>query len=78
MWLTQLRRWGFTEGAPDYDAVTKQVMRADIYEEAMKEIGYKHGGASDAPETLFDGVKFDPKGDLEKYAASFAVKSLKA
>ena len=77
-WLTQLRRWGFTEGAPDYEAVTKQVMRADIYEEAMKEIGYKHGGASDAPETFFDGVKFDPKADLEKYAASFAVKSLKA
>ena len=53
-------------------------MRADIYEEAMKEIGYQHGGPSDAPETFFDGVKFDPKGDLEAYAASFAVKSLKA
>lgn len=76
-WLTQLRRWGFTEGAPDYEAVTKQVMRADIYEDAMKEIGYKHGGLSDSVETLFDGSKFDPKSDLEKYAASFAVKSLK-
>jgi nitrate/nitrite transport system substrate-binding protein len=76
-WLTQLRRWGFTEGAPDYEAVTKQVMRPDIYEEAMKEIGYKHGGLSDSVETLFDGSKFDPKSDLEKYAASFAVKSLK-
>lgn len=77
-WLTQLRRWGFTEGAPDYEAVTKQVMRTDIYEEAMKEIGYAHGGLSDAPETLFDGKTFDPKGDLEAYAASFDVKSLKA
>ena len=76
-WLTQLRRWGFTEGAPDYDGVTKQVMRADIYEEAMKEIGYKHGGADDKPESFFDGGKFDPKGDPEKYAAGFAVKSLK-
>jgi nitrate/nitrite transport system substrate-binding protein len=76
-WLTQLRRWGFTEGAPDYEAVTKQVMRPDIYEEAMKEIGYKHGGLSDSVETLFDGSMFDPKSDLEKYAASFAVKSLK-
>ncbi len=76
-WLTQLRRWGFTDGAPDYDAVTKQVMRPDIYEEAMKEIGYEHGGASDASETLFDGSKFDPKGDLEAYAASFPVKALK-
>jgi nitrate/nitrite transport system substrate-binding protein len=52
-------------------------MRPDIYEEAMKEIGYTHGGASDAPETFFDGSKFDPKSDLEAFAASFAVKSLK-
>lgn len=76
-WLTQLRRWGFTDGAPDYEGVSKQVMRSDIYEEAMKEIGYTHGGASDSTETLFDGSVFDPKGDLEAYAASFAVKTLK-
>jgi nitrate/nitrite transport system substrate-binding protein len=76
-WLTQFRRWGFVEGAPDYEGVAKQVMRADLYEEAMKEIGYAHGGASDAAETLFDGVTFDPKGDLEAYAASFAVKTMK-
>jgi nitrate/nitrite transport system substrate-binding protein len=76
-WLTQLRRWGFTDGAPDYEGVSKQVMRADIYEEAMKEIGYTHGGASDSTETLFDGAVFDPKGDMEAYAASFAVKTLK-
>lgn len=77
-WLTQLRRWGFTEGAPDYEAVTKKVMRGDIYEEAMKEIGYAHGGADAKPESLFDGSVFDPKGDMEAYAASFAIKSLKA
>ncbi len=77
-WLSQLRRWGFTEGAPDYEGVAKQVMRTDIYEEAMKEIGYTHGGLDEKPETLFDGVTFDPKADLEAYAASFAVKSLKA
>lgn len=77
-WLTQLRRWGFTEGAPDYEGVAKQVMRTDIYEEAMKEIGYAHGGLSETPETFFDGKAFDPKGDLEAYAASFDVKSLKA
>ncbi|MBB5031645.1 CmpA/NrtA family ABC transporter substrate-binding protein [Prosthecobacter vanneervenii] len=77
-WLTQLRRWGFVDTAPDYEGVAKQVMRSDIYEEAMKEIGYTHGGADDKPETLFDGVTFDPKADLEAYAASFAVKTLKA
>ncbi|WP_218280513.1 hypothetical protein [Verrucomicrobium spinosum] len=43
-WLTQLRRWGFTPGAPDYAAVTQQVMRGDIYEEAMKEIATPTAG----------------------------------
>jgi nitrate/nitrite transport system substrate-binding protein len=76
-WLTQLRRWGFTDGAPDYEGVTKQVMRPDLYEEAMKELGVKYGGPDDTPQKLFDGVTFDPKGDLEKYAKGFAVHSLK-
>jgi nitrate/nitrite transport system substrate-binding protein len=53
-------------------------MRTDIYEEAMKEIGYAHGGLDETAETLFDGITFDPKGDLEAYAASFPVKTLKA
>ncbi len=60
-WLTQFKRWGMVTGAPDYDGVAKQVMRTDIYEEAMKEIGYKHGGKDDSPEKLFDGKVFDPK-----------------
>jgi nitrate/nitrite transport system substrate-binding protein len=51
-------------------------MRTDIYEEAMREIGYAHGGRDDSPETLFDGAAFDPKNP-EAYAAAFAVKSLK-
>ena len=76
-WLAQLRRWGFTEGAPEYEAVTKQVMRTDLYEEAMKEIGYAHGGLDEKPETFFDGKAFDPKGDPEAYAASFDIKSIK-
>ncbi len=76
-WLTQFRRWGMVDAAPDYAGVAKQVMRADIYEEAMKEIGYQHDGADDSAETLFDGVKFDPKSDLEAYAKGFAVNSMK-
>lgn len=75
-WLSQFRRWGMVEGAPDYAGVAKQVMRADIYEEAMKEIGYTHGGSNVDAETLFDGVTFDP-AKPEEYAASFAIKSLK-
>src|SRR3954469_19394431 len=70
--LSQYRRWGLVHGAPDYEGITKQVMRPDIYEEAMKEIGYQHGGVNNDKETLFDGVTFDPKGDLEAYAKGFA------
>jgi hypothetical protein len=47
------------------------VLRADIYEEAMKEIGYEHGGPNMEPETLFDGVQFDP-AKPEEYALAFA------
>lgn len=76
-WMTQLRRWGFTDGAPNYEAVTRQVMRTDLYEDAMKDIGYKLGGNDDSSFSLFDGSEFDPAGDMEAYAKSFSVASIK-
>ena len=76
-WLSQFRRWGMTPSAPDYDGIAKRVMRFDIYQEAMKELGVAVAEPSEAPETLFDGTVYDPK-DPEKYATSFAVHSLKA
>ena len=75
--LAQYRRWGFVDGKTDYAGVGKSVMRADLYEEAMKEIGYTHGGPNHDAETLFDGVVFDP-AHPEEYAASFPIKTLKA
>ncbi len=75
--LSQYRRWGLVTGAPDYEGIAKQVMRVDIYAEAMKEIGYEHGGENHEAETLFDGAAFDPKGDLEAYAKGFAVNNIK-
>jgi nitrate/nitrite transport system substrate-binding protein len=57
--------------------VAAQVMRSDLYEQAMKEIGVKHGGEDHQPETLFDGVTFDPSKP-EEYAKGFRVHSLKA
>ena len=51
-------------------------MRTDLYEEAMKEIGYEHGGVDNEPETLFDGVTFDP-AKAEDYAKGFEVHGLK-
>jgi nitrate/nitrite transport system substrate-binding protein len=50
-------------------------MRPDIYSEAMKEIGYSHGGADASTETIM-GKVFDP-ADPETYAKSFAIHSLK-
>ena len=76
-WLTQFRRWGMLPAAPDYKGIAKQVMRHDIYEEAMKELGAKHGGLDSKPETLFDGVIFNPSKP-EEYAQSFQIKNLKA
>lgn len=75
-WLTQFRRWGMVSGPPDYAGVAKQVMRTDIYEEAMKDIGYVHGGSNQDSETLFDGVTFDPTKP-EEYVQKFTVKNLK-
>jgi nitrate/nitrite transport system substrate-binding protein len=74
--LSQYRRWGMVTGAPDYAGISKRVMRTDIYAEAMKEIGVAVPAPSLAPETLFDGVTFDPTNP-EAYAKSFAVKNLK-
>ncbi|HEV8542395.1 MAG TPA: CmpA/NrtA family ABC transporter substrate-binding protein [Verrucomicrobiae bacterium] len=79
--LTQYRRWGLVKAQDshvDYEGICKQVMRTDIYEETMKEIGYAHSGLNNDKETLFDGVTFDPSGDLEAYAKGFAVSNLKA
>jgi nitrate/nitrite transport system substrate-binding protein len=73
-WLTQLRRWGLTRGAPDYEAIPKRVIRSDIYLEAMKEMGVAVKVAEEQKITLFDNV-FDGK-DPDKYARSFAINSL--
>lgn len=74
-WLSQFRRWGMVTGAPDYEGISKRVMRFDIYGEAMKELGIDVGAQSEAPEKLFD-KEFDPK-DPEGYAKSFEVHSMK-
>ncbi len=75
--LTQFRRWGMAAGAPDYEGLSKKVMRGDLYEEAMKEIGYAHGGLNNDPEQFFDERTFDPAGDMEAFARSFPIHNLK-
>ena len=73
-WLSQLRRWGMTKGAPDYTGIPKRVMRPDIYREAMKEMGVAVTVTEEQKITLFDGV-FDGK-DPEKCARAFPIHSL--
>jgi nitrate/nitrite transport system substrate-binding protein len=73
-WLTQLRRWGLTKGAPDYEGIPKRVIRSDMYLEAMKEMGVAVKVAEEHKITLFDNV-FDGK-DPDKYARSFPVNSI--
>src|ERR1051325_2346416 len=75
-WLTQFRRWGMVKSAPDYEGVAKQVMRGDIYAEAMREIGGTDRAQDDSGWELFDRVKFDPAADLEAYAKGFAVNNI--
>ena len=43
----------------------------------MKELSVTHGGMNNDPETLFDGVTFNPS-DPEGYAKSFTVNNLNA
>jgi nitrate/nitrite transport system substrate-binding protein len=73
-WLTQFRRWGMARTAPDYGGVPKRVLRADIYLEAMKELGITTTIAEEQKITLFDKV-FDGK-DPEQYARSFTVHNM--
>ena len=64
-------------GAPDYEGVAKQVMRHDLYEEAMKEIGYQHGGLSDKPETAVRRRRVRSR-QARGVTPGFAVHNLKA
>jgi nitrate/nitrite transport system substrate-binding protein len=76
-WLTQLRRWGMLDQPPDYAAVANEVMRPQLYEEAMGELGFTHAGRDNSPWTMFDGVRFDPAGDPEAYARAFPIHNMK-
>jgi len=73
-WLSQFRRWGMVKGTPDYKQISAKVLRPDIYQEAMKELGVNVTAKDLAPAKLADGV-FDPQ-NAEKYATSFPIHSM--
>src|SRR4029079_13816281 len=72
--LEQFRRLGMVKGTPDYKQMSEKVLRPDIYQEAMKELGVIGTAKDLCPAKLADGV-FDPK-DAEKYATSFPIHSM--
>jgi nitrate/nitrite transport system substrate-binding protein len=73
--LSQYRRWGFTTGAPEYEKISSEVMRGDLYGDAMKEIGVAVTPNDHEICQLMDGA-FDPSKP-EEYAKSFKVHNLK-
>jgi hypothetical protein len=58
---------GHGQRAPDYEGVASKVMRGDIYrgDEGNR---LRPRRTRRQAGTLFDGVKFDPAGNLEEYA----------
>ncbi|MBI5431898.1 MAG: ABC transporter substrate-binding protein [Planctomycetes bacterium] len=74
--VSQLRRWGMFEGEPNYDEIAKKVARADLYEEAMKELGVTPHPRNDGPIKLWDGTVFEHSKAAE-FAKSFPIHNLK-
>lgn len=74
--LTQMFRWGIALNAPDYAPAARRLMRPDLYEEAMRELGVDFGAADLTPETLFDGKTFDPTAP-DEYARSFTTHNIR-
>ena len=71
-WLSQLRRWAMTVGAPDYAGITARIMRPDFYTAALERTGTRPGPADFAPQTFFDGTTFDP-AEPEQFARAHAI-----
>jgi nitrate/nitrite transport system substrate-binding protein len=74
-WLSQFRRWGMVGPEVDYRGLVDRVHRPDLYRAVAAEVGVAAPAADTKPETLFDGVAFDP-GEPDRYATAFTVKNL--
>jgi len=74
--ISQFRRWGMTEGEPDYDALAKKVTRPELYRAALKDLGVDAPAPSDAPIKFWDGTSFDPQ-KAAAFAKSSPINNLK-
>jgi nitrate/nitrite transport system substrate-binding protein len=76
-WLSQFRRWGMVGADVDYRGIVDKVSRPDLYRTVAKDLGIAAPTSDTKPETLFDGIAFDP-AEPERYARGFAVNNLVA
>jgi len=74
-WLSQFRRWGMVQGAPDYKTIVDKVHRPDIYREVAKGMSINSPKEDAKKEVLFDKVEFDPSKP-EEYVKKFAVSNV--
>jgi nitrate/nitrite transport system substrate-binding protein len=74
--LTQFRRWGMVDQTPDYASLSQRIMRPDLYQAALSELGLTPEPLDMGKERFFDGVEFDP-ADPETYATHFPIHNLK-
>ncbi len=77
-WLTQFRRWGMVDGRAGLRG-RRQTSDASGHLRRGDEGNRLRARRARTTHltTLFDGVTFDPKGDLEAYAKGFAVNNVK-
>lgn len=78
--LTENIRWGNLPANTNTQKIIDQVNREDLWKKAAKEIGVPASqipkSTSRGVETLFDGVKFDPKNP-KAYLSSLKIKAIK-
>lgn len=71
--LTQMKRWGYVDGAIDYKKIAEQVYLATDCAAKMKEQGYEAPSETYKKHTIM-GKEFDPMKP-EEYINSFAIKA---
>jgi nitrate/nitrite transport system substrate-binding protein len=74
MWfMTQQRRWGLLQSAPDYLGVALKVQQVALYKEAAEITGTAIPSGTLRSSVLMDGSTWDGR-DPERYTASFAIR----
>jgi nitrate/nitrite transport system substrate-binding protein len=74
--MANFRRWGMVEGPQDHATVARKVCRAELHEEALRELGLPIDKQPEGEIRLWDGTAFDA-AKAEEYAKSFAIHALK-